>query len=174
MSAIPAVSPTRKVLLFDVNHRRREIRAANLRTRGVDVVCAKDLAEVRDLWHIDTFRLVLLEALECPEVVTFSLEVHSDDPRQRLAFFVGKPKYLSFVPAADDTVAEVAATDSGLTLEEAFKSLSQKNGFVEASLRMQILRSSRRGATTVKPARAADIRVPKDPWAAMKALSETK
>lgn len=163
MSAVPAVYPTKRVLLFDVNHRRREIRAANLRTRGVDVVCAKNLLEVRDLWHVDTFRLVLLEALECPEVIAFSLEVHSDDPRQRLAFFVGKPNYLSLAPAvSDEDVAEIAGGDSGMTLEEAFKSLSQKNGFVEASLRMQMLRSSRRGATTVKPAR--------DPWAALKTM----
>ena len=166
MSAAPDVHLIKKVLLFDVNHRRREIRAANLRTRGVDVVCAKSLVEVRDFWHIRTFSLVLLEASECPEAVSFSREVRNDDPRQRLAFFVGKPSYLSLLPAVvDDSAAVIAETNAGMTLEDAFKSLAHKNGFVEASLRMQMLRSSRRGATTVRPA--------KDPWAAMKEMSST-
>lgn len=163
MSAVPDVQPIKKVLLFDVNHRRREIRAANLRTRGVDVVCAKSLTEVRDFWHTRTFRLVLLETSECPEVVVFSREVRSDDPRQRLAFFVGKPDYLSLIPGPDgDSIAVIAESSSDVTLEDAFKSLPHKNGFVEASLRMQMLRSSRRGATTVRPA--------KDPWAAMREM----
>jgi len=154
----------KKVLLFDVNHRRREIRAANLRTRGVDVVCAKTLVEVRDLWHIRTFHLVLLEASECPDAVKFGAEIRSDDPRQRLAFFVGKPQYLSFLPAvAEDSLTAVQAVP-GVTLEEAFKTLTHKNGFVEASLRMQMLRSTRRGATTVRPA--------KDPWAAIRSIPD--
>jgi hypothetical protein len=133
----------RKVLLFDTDHRRREIRAANLRTRGVDVVCAKSVVEVRNFWHPDVFGLILLEASECPDAVEFSREVRTDCPKQRLAFFVGKPDYLSRLPAEQDVELppEIVA---GLSLEEAFKTLSQKNGFVEASLRMQLLRSARR------------------------------
>jgi hypothetical protein len=164
VSDVSNVNVNRKVLLFDVDHRRREIRAANLRTRGLDVLCAKSLAEVRDFWHVQTFRLVLLEATDCPDVVQFSAEVRSDDPRQRLAFFVGKPKYLAFLPTVLDDLAPLIPESANITLEEAFKSLSHKNGFVEASLRMQIARSARRGATTVKPV--------KDPWAAMKDIAD--
>lgn len=164
MNAVVDVNLKKKVLLFDVDHRRREIRAANLRTRGLDVLCAKTLAEVRDFWHVQTFRLVLLDASDCPDAVKFCEEVRSDDPRQRVAFFVGKPKYLAFLPTMVDDAALPAQDLVAVSVEEAFKSLSQKNGFVEASLRMQLARSARRGATTVRPA--------KDPWAAMKEISD--
>ncbi|MGZ4815105.1 MAG: hypothetical protein ACXVZV_06845 [Terriglobales bacterium] len=160
MGDVVDVNLRRKVLLFDQDHRRREIRAANLRTRGLDVLCARNLQELRDFWHIHTFRLVLLEASDCPDVVKFSEEVRLDDPRQRLAFFVGKPNYLAFLPVVvDDTVPPVFDS-SAVSVEEAFKTLSNKNGFMEASLRMQLARSARRGATTVRPA--------KDPWAALR------
>jgi len=165
MGTSPQLSVRNKVLLFDSNHRRREIRAANLRMRGVDVVCAKNISEVRDFWHPDLFRLVLLEAAECPDAVTFSREVRGDCPEQKLAFFVGKPEYLSPLPVPDDEEGlGLPEAEAGVSLEEAFKSLSQKNGFVEASLRMQILRSSRRGATTVRP--------PADPWAKIKGFTD--
>ena len=127
--------------------------------RGLDVLCARNLEELRSVWQVEAFRLVLLEASECPEVVTFSEEIRSNDPRQRLAFFVGKPKYLAFLPLliADDAPLppEVAAL---VSVEDACRSLAGRNGFMEASLRMQLARSSRRGATTVRPA--------KDPWSA--------
>ena len=161
MSDLANVSLNRKVLLFDLEHRRREIRAANLRMRGLDVLCARNLEELRDFWQVQTFRLVLLEASDCPDVVSFSKEVRSDDPRQRLAFFVGKPKYLAFLPVAITDVAPLAPeVITVVSVEEACKSLAHRNGFVEASLRMQLARSSHRGATTVRPA--------KDPWDALK------
>jgi len=161
VSDLANVSLNRKVLLFDLEHRRREIRAANLRMRGLDVLCARNLEELRDFWQVQTFRLVLLEASDCPDVVSFSKEVRSDDPRQRLAFFVGKPKYLAFLPVAITDVAPLAPeVITVVSVEEACKSLAHRNGFVEASLRMQLARSSHRGATTVRPA--------KDPWDALK------
>jgi len=161
VSDVANVSLNRKVLLFDLEHRRREIRAANLRMRGLDVLCARNVKELRDYWHVQTFRLVLLDASECPEAVIFSAEVRSDDPRQKLAFFVGKPNYLAFLPSTtiDDELPapEVAAV---VSVDDACKSLAHRNGFMEASLRMQLARSSHRGATTVRPA--------KDPWDALK------
>jgi hypothetical protein len=161
VSNLANVSLNRKVLLFDLDHRRREIRAGNLRMRGLDVLCAKNLDELREFWQVQAFRLVLLEAGDCPEVVSFSEEVRSDDPRQRLAFFVGKPNYLAFLPRTivDDALPapEVAAL---VSVDEACKSLAHRNGFMEASLRMQLARSSNRGATTVRPI--------KDPWKALK------
>lgn len=160
MSAADNVSLNRKVLLFDLDHRRRDIRAGNLRMRGLDVLCAKSIEELRDFWQLQTFRLVLIEASDCPEAVGFSEEVRSNDPRQRLAFFVGKPKYLAFLPLADDAAPPIASISEGIPVEDAFKSLTSRNGFMEASLRMQLVRSSRRGALSVRPA--------KDPWDALK------
>jgi hypothetical protein len=165
VSDVAKLTVNRKVLLFDLDHRRREIRAANLRTRGLDVLCARNLQEVHDYWHVQTFRLVLLDAGDCPDVVKFSEEVRSDDPRQRLAFFVGKPDYLAFLPAIMDDAVVPMNDPANVSVDEAFKSLSNRNGFMEASLRMQLARSSRRGATTVKPA--------KDPWDALRTASRT-
>lgn len=160
MSDLANISLNRKVLLFDLDHQRRDARAGNLRMRGLDVLCAKNIAELRDFWQLQTFRLVLIDASNCPETVGFSEEVRSNDPRQRLAFFVGKPKYLAFLPLTDDTSLPISSISEGISVEDAFKSLANKNGFMEASLRMQLARSSRRGATTVRPV--------KDPWSALK------
>lgn len=153
MTAADDVSLNRKVLLFDLDHRRRDIRAGNLRLRGLDVLCAKNIGELRDFWQLQTFRLVLIEASNCPEAVSFSQEVRSNDPRQRLAFFVGKPKYLAFLPVGDDAAPPSASMIQGVPVEDAFKTSANKYGFMEASLRMQLARSSRRGATTIQPAK---------------------
>ena len=162
MTDVANVGINRKVLLFDIDHRRREIRAANLRMRGLEVLCVRTVTEARDSWHIQTYRLVLLEASDCPEIIAFGQDVRSDDPRQRLAFFVGKPQYLAFMPSkVADPETALTSDACGISIEEAFKKLTHKNGFTEASLRMQVLRSSRRGATTVRPA--------PDPWAKLKA-----
>lgn len=164
VSNVANVSVNRKVLLFDLDHRRREIRAANLRMRGLDVLCAKNLGELHDFWQVQTFRLVLIEGSNCPEAVGFSEAIRSDDPRQRLAFFVGKPKYLAFLPAIDGDVPPASEVTELISAEDAFKSLSAKNGFMEASLRMQLARSSRRGATTVRPV--------KDPRSALREIPD--
>lgn len=61
MSAADNVSLNRKVLLFDLDHRRRDIRAGNLRLRGVDVLSARNIEELQEFWQLQTFRLVLIE-----------------------------------------------------------------------------------------------------------------
>jgi hypothetical protein len=151
LTSIATVPVPKKVLLFDVNHRRRGIRAANLRLRGVEVVTAKDLEEAQLYWHEKCYSLVLLDG-DSDQVMDFSREVQSSDPKQRLAFFVGKPRYLSNLPALDgaDTVSDptVAAI---LEMEKVYKTLPQRNGFVEASLRILMLRTSKRQATAVRP-----------------------
>jgi hypothetical protein len=145
-----------KVLLFDVNHRRRGIRAANLRLRGVEVVTAKDLEEAHLFWHEKCYTLVLLDG-DSSEVMDFSREIQSSNPKQRLAFFVGKPRYLANLPALDATEIvcdpEVAAI---LEMEKVYKTLPQRNGFVEASLRILMLRTSKRQATAVRPEKDED------------------
>lgn len=154
------------VLLFDQDRRRREIRAGNLRMRGLDVLCAGNVEELRGIWKRQTFKLVLIETSDCPEVLAFTEEVRSTDPRQRLAFFVGKPKYLALLPLTieDDEAPTISAAAEVVSVEDAFQSLPNRNGFLEASLRMQLARSSRRGATTVRPV--------KDPWSALKGIAD--
>lgn len=142
----------RKVLLFDLDDGRREIRAANLRMRGLEVLCVTTLEELRDSWHARTFRLVLLDASDCPDIVGFSEQIRANDPRQRLAFFVGKPNYLAIMPVATDA-SPVVANHEVVPSADEVKWLSSRNGFTEASLRMQFARSSRRGASPVRPTR---------------------
>ncbi len=156
MTSIPTVPMTKKVLLFDVNHRRRGIRAANLRLRGVEVVTAKDLAEAQLFWHEKCYSLVLLDG-DSSEVMDFSREIQSSSPKQRLAFFVGKPRYLSNLPALDGPDAVFDPTVAAiLEMEKVYKTLPQRNGFVEASLRILMLRTSKRQATAVRPDKNED------------------
>jgi hypothetical protein len=156
LTSISTVPVPKKVLLFDVNHRRRGIRAANLRLRGVEVVTAKDLGEAQLFWHEKCYTLVLLDG-DSSEVMDFSREIQLSDPKQRLAFFVGKPRYLSNLPAlegadvvCDPTVAAI------LEMENVYKALPQRNGFVEASLRILMLRTSKRQGTAVRPDKNED------------------
>ena len=156
MTTIPTIPVPKKVLLFDVNHRRRGIRAANLRLRGVEVVTAKDLAEAQLYWHEKCYTLVLLDG-DSTEVMDFSRELQSSDPKQRLAFFVGKPRYLSSLPALDaaDTACDPTVATI-LEMEEIYRTLPQRNSFVEASLRILMLRTSKRQATAIRPEKNED------------------
>jgi hypothetical protein len=148
-----AVPIPKKVLLFDVNHRRRGIRAANLRVRGVEVVTAKDLGEAHLFWHERCYDLLLLDG-DSTDVMDFSREIQSSCPSQRLAFFVGTAPYLSTLP---DAITPVPVADPAVAairdMESAYKALPQRNGFVEASLRILMLRTSKRQATAARPDR---------------------
>jgi hypothetical protein len=151
VTSIQTVPVPKKVLLFDVNHRRRSIRAANLRVRGVEVVTAKDLGEAHLYWHEKCYDLLLLDG-DSTDVMDFSREIQSSHPSQRLAFFVGKAPYLSSLP---DAIVAVPVLDPEIAairdMERAYKALPQRNGFVEASLRILMLRTSKRQATAVRP-----------------------
>ena len=138
---------SRKVLLFDTDIRRRDGRADSLRERGIEVICASDVAEARLKWAEDFYRMVLVDTGNSPSALEFSDEIRAANPKQLLAFFVRKPKYLSLAPEVG-TNEEVLSFDSdaalSLRLEEVCQALSPRNGFREASLRMLAMRYVKR------------------------------
>ena len=88
--------PGKKVLLIDRFQATREARAAVLRTHGVEVHEAEEISaaislatSVYDLVMLDVRRYSPAEALE------FYEQIRAADPRQRIVFFTGPPKYVS-------------------------------------------------------------------------------
>lgn len=137
----------RKVLLFDTDQRRRDGRADSLRERGIDVVCAADIGQAQVMWGEDSYRLVLVDANNSPDAMAFGDKVRSSSPKQLLAFFVGKPGYLSASPLIGESMEALSFdTDAALNerLETVCQALSHRNGFREASLRMLAARYSKR------------------------------
>jgi CheY-like chemotaxis protein len=157
VTSISTIPVSKKVLLFDENHRRRGVRAANLRVRGVEVVTAKDLGEAQLYWHEKCYDLVLLDG-ESKDVMSFGRELQVSNPSQSLAFFVAEPPYLSRVPGPDIPLVVREAEENSLQqAEEAYRALPQRNGFKEASLRILLLRASKRKTAPAPPMKGEDL-----------------
>jgi len=72
-----------------------------MRSRLVDVDVASNITEARELWRTNAYHLVLLAPRENPgAAVEFWEEIKRDKPRQRVAFLVGSPAYVSLTWAA--------------------------------------------------------------------------
>ncbi len=87
----------KRVLLVDSDQKLREARACRLRLYGiaVDTVCT--IREARFCWRTRSYNLVLLATRETPEdAIAFRREIHRQYPKQRVAFLVGPPRYISF------------------------------------------------------------------------------
>ena len=92
----------KKVLLADSFERARNVRATLLRSRLVDVDVARNIAEALVLWRTSAYHLVLVALRECPvEVFEFWQEIKRERPRQRVAFLIGSPGYVSLAWPAD-------------------------------------------------------------------------
>ena len=99
---IPSADRKKRVLLIDASSRKRELRAEIMRRLGVEVDSAADIGEARCWWKVDLYDLVLINI----ENHRGSRDKFCDDiraaaPRQRFAFLVGKPEYLSGSPGPD-------------------------------------------------------------------------
>jgi response regulator RpfG family c-di-GMP phosphodiesterase len=94
----PGTDPLGKtVLLVDRDQKLGEMRARRLRTYGILVHTASSIEEAR--FHLEMSRcdLVLLAPRENPEAaIAFRREIRQQNPKQRVAFLVGPPRYLSF------------------------------------------------------------------------------
>jgi DNA-binding NtrC family response regulator len=85
------------VLLVDSQQEPREIRARRLRWYGVALHTASSIEEARLSLRMNSYHLVLLATREDPEAaIAFRREIRQQDPKQRVAFLVGPPDYLSF------------------------------------------------------------------------------
>jgi DNA-binding NtrC family response regulator len=85
------------VLLVDSQQEPREIRARRLRLYGIAVHTVSSIKEARLYLEMHYSDLVLLATRENPEeALAFRREVRRQNPKQRVAFLVGPPDYLSF------------------------------------------------------------------------------
>ena len=88
---------SKTVLLVDSQEEPREIRARRLRRYGITVHTASSIQEARLYLEMHCSDLVLLATRENPEAaIAFRREIRQQNPKQRVAFLVGPPLYLSF------------------------------------------------------------------------------
>jgi CheY-like chemotaxis protein len=141
---LPHAEKKRRVLLVDACSRKRELRAEAMRKLGMDVDCAADIIEARSWWKVDLYDLILINVEnERGNRDKFCDDIRSAVPRQRFAFLVGKPEYLSDSPSSNAAIQESEAQVSDITaapsagLEE---DLPQRWGILEASRRISEVR----------------------------------
>ena len=89
----------KKVLLIDEKQTTRETRANVLRGHGVEVDATDSLQRARVLWRPRRYDLILLDVRgHLPgEALEFYEQIREVTPRQRFAFLVGPPLYLSLI-----------------------------------------------------------------------------
>ena len=87
----------KRVLLIDSNQPTRDVRASVLRSRGVEVHVAESLRAARFLWQPNVYDRILLDVRRhLPgEALEFYEQIKDANPRERFAFLVGPPVYLS-------------------------------------------------------------------------------
>ena len=87
----------KKVLLIDRCQATREVRAAVLRSRGVEVHEAEEISRARFLWQPQVYDLVMLDVRRYfpAEALEFYEQVRAADPPQQIVFLTGPPKYVS-------------------------------------------------------------------------------
>jgi response regulator RpfG family c-di-GMP phosphodiesterase len=87
----------KRILLIDRCQATREVRAAVLRTHGVEVREAEELSAARFLWQPNVYDLVMLDVRRYSpgEALEFYEQIKDASPRQQFAFLVGPPVYLS-------------------------------------------------------------------------------
>src|SRR6266852_1837339 len=87
----------KKVLLIDRSQATREARAAVLRSHAVEVHEAEEISAARFLWHPQVYDLVMFDIRRYSreEALEFYEQIRAADPRQRIVFLTGPPKYVS-------------------------------------------------------------------------------
>jgi len=139
----------KRILLVDTSQTKRDLRADVMRKRGIDVDCAADFLEARCWWRANLYNLVLINvAGETENRDKFCTDLRSANPRQRIAFFVGGPEYLSDVPHSDQLNAEIDADAlhkemvAALLVHSSGNSSHQRWGILEACKRISSVRSN--------------------------------
>jgi CheY-like chemotaxis protein len=146
---IPDAIKKKRVLLIDTSHAKRDLRAEVMRKLGIDVDSAADITEAISWWRPALYDLVLMNVETGKgHHDKFCDHVRNASPRQRLAFFVGQPEYLSALPNLDQEVAEESVDEQVAIRGVKANSLSdpqvttQRWGILEASRRISAVRSS--------------------------------
>ncbi len=89
----------KKVLLIDRCQATREVRAAVLRSHGVEVHAAEEISAAGFLWQPNIYDLVMLDVRRYSpgETLEFYEQIKQASPRERVVFLVGPPTYLSLI-----------------------------------------------------------------------------
>ena len=99
----------KKILLIDRCQATREVRAAVLRSQGVEVHEADEIFRARFLWQPHVYDLIMLDLRRYAraEALEFYEQIRAAYPRQKFLFLPGPPKYVSRTwpgkVASDDT-----------------------------------------------------------------------
>jgi hypothetical protein len=166
----PDASPAQKkrILLLDTSQTKRDLRADVMRKLGIEVDCAADVIEARCWWRADLYNLVLINvAGETDSRDKFCMDIRGANPPQRIAFFVGGPKYLSIVPHSDESPVPAdeevlnRALVAALLAQSAENASRQRWGILEACKKISSVRSvsearSRAIREKPRPSRWAD------------------
>ena len=148
---IPSTDKKRRVLLIDSSSRKRELRAETMRKLGIEVDSAADIGEARSWWKVDLYDLVLINVENDRGLRDkFCDDIRGAAPRQRFAFLVGKPEYLSGSPNPDSIhpdSAEIAMGIVSTALSANLGDLPQRWGILEASRRISSVRSASNART---------------------------
>lgn len=152
----------KKVLLVDSSHAKRELRAEAMRKLGMNVDCAANIAEARSWWRAALYDLVLIDmerGLGYRD--EFCDDIRGATPPQRLAFFVGQPKYFASAPNEHEEspvqnageqinanqingneIADQIIGDLRVAIGAGRGDLTQRWGILEASKRISAVRSA--------------------------------
>jgi response regulator RpfG family c-di-GMP phosphodiesterase len=108
----------RRVLLIDRCQATREVRASVLQSQGVEVHAVEDFYGARFLWQPDMYDFVLLDVRRYPagEAREWCEQIKDKSPRQRIAFLVGAPTYLSLTWPGEVSVGENSRGQWGETV----------------------------------------------------------
>ena len=149
--------PAKRILLMVTNRSRRNLRATVYRNAGIEVVCATHMGEARELWHPKVYDLVLFEVgPELDGSVALCADMKAECPRQKVAWLVGGPEFLSGLPRCGDTAANACGDNMRQLMANACEALPRRGGFLEARWRM-VLRRSAQPAPAPAPSRARMI-----------------
>ena len=87
----------KRVLLIDGNSRTRNVRLRVFHTHEVEVDAVESLEVARVFWRPKAYSVILLDIrTQSPvDALQFYQQIKDASPRQRFAFLVGPPVYLS-------------------------------------------------------------------------------
>jgi hypothetical protein len=137
------------VLPIDTSHEKRDLRAEAMRKVGMDVDSAADIAEARIWWRPALYDLVLINIENGRgHRNKFCDDLRSATPPQRMAFLVGRPKYLADSPNGNEELMaengdEQAAIGNAKSISPAHPGdTTQRWGILEASRQISAVRSA--------------------------------
>jgi hypothetical protein len=103
-----AILPGKRVLLIDPHQPTRDVRTNVLQSYGVEVDVAESLSAAHCLWRPSLYDWILLDVRRYlpGEALAFYEQTRDACPRERFAFLVGPPRYLSLTWPNEFSVLE--------------------------------------------------------------------